>query len=97
MDDIYAYIANAAGSGSATTGEISTGLLNLGLTVEAVRNALNIVAQNVGQDPNQVAAVAAELRFVNSGGLVAAQNSGKKTLLLLGAAAVALYLFTRKD
>lgn len=97
MDDIYAWIHNASASGSNTTGDISTGLLNLGMTVEAIRNALNTVATNIGQDPNQVAAVQNELRWVNSGGLVAAQNSGKKTLLIVGAAALALYLFTRKD
>lgn len=68
MSDLYASIAQDAGSGSTTLGEISTALLNLGLTVEAARTALTTVANNVGGNPQQLAAINAELNYLNTYG-----------------------------
>lgn len=63
---LYSAIAQDAGSGAATLGEISTMLLNMGLTVEAARGALNTVALNVGSNPQQLQAVNAELNYLNT-------------------------------
>ncbi len=86
MDDLYASIAGDAGSGSATLGEISTALLNLGLTVEAARSALTVVAQNVGQNPQQLAAINAELNYLNTYGGTPTRNQWVlPALVVLGA------------
>ena len=71
LNDLYSSIASDAGSGSNTLGEISTALLNLGLTVEAARGALNTVAANVGGNPQQLAAINAELNYLNTYGTAA--------------------------
>ncbi len=68
MSDLYASISTEAGSGSATLGEISQGLLALGLGVEAARGALQTVAVNVQGNPQQLAAINAELNYLNTYG-----------------------------
>ncbi len=92
--DIYAQISNMAANGSSNLGDISTFLLNLGLGVEAARGALNTVAANVGQDPNQLAAINAELQYLNSGAYASAQNKNN-TWLFVGAG-VLLLIFALK-
>lgn len=97
VSDFYAWLANAAGSGSNTTGEISDALLRAGMTVEAVRQALQIVAGNVQGDPQRVAVIQDELRYLNTGGAVGvAQNSANSWALPL-ALVVVVYLLTRKN
>lgn len=101
MSDIYASIASDAGSGSNSLGEISTALLNLGLTVEAARNALNTVAINVGSDPQQLAAINAELNFLNTYGAgattVFASSSAGKWILPIIVIGGLVWYFSRKS
>lgn len=86
MADIYALISSDAASGSSSLGEISTALLNLGLTVESARGALNTVAANVGSDPQQLAAINAELNYLNTyGGSIGTARSSSTWLLVIGA------------
>ena len=85
MSDLYTSIATDAGSGSATLGEISTALLNLGLTVEAARSALTTVAQNVGSNPQQLAAINAELNYLNTYGATPPRNTWIMPVVIVGA------------
>lgn len=66
ITDVYAWVADQAGAGSVSLGDISGALLNLGLTVEAVRTMLTTVAVNVGSDPQQLARINAELNYLNT-------------------------------
>ncbi len=75
MSDLYASIATDAGSGSATLGEISTALLNLGMGVEAARQMLTTVRNNVGSNPQQLAALNAELNYLNTYGTTPPRNT----------------------
>lgn len=68
MSDIYASISTDLGSGSATLGEISRGLLAAGLSVEAARNALQTVAVGIQGNPQQMAALQSELNYLNTYG-----------------------------
>ncbi len=68
MSDIYASISGELSSGSTTLGEISQGLLALGLTTEAARTALNTVASGLQGNPQQMAALQAELNYLNTYG-----------------------------
>ena len=92
--DIYATISNLAGSGSSSLGDISTFLLNLGLGVEAARTALLTVQNNVGASPQQLAAINAELNYINSGAYAQAQN--KNAWLLPVLLIAGLILVTRE-
>lgn len=66
-EELFGWIAEASAAGAGATGEISEFLLRSGMTVEAVRNALNTIAVNVGASPEQVDYVADELRYLNTG------------------------------
>lgn len=94
MSDIYASIATDAGSGSATLGEISSALLNLGLTVEAARMALTTVANNVGSNPQQLATINAELNYLNTYGGTPNRNTWVLPVVI---GAVLLWAVTRKN
>ncbi len=89
--DLYAQIQDWAGSGSTNLGDISTFLLNAGLGIEAARAALNTVAANVGSNPQQLAAINAELNYLNNGGYLAPQND-KSRLIVFGGVAFLLWL-----
>ncbi len=88
LTDLYASIANDAGSGASTLGEISGALLNLGLTVEAARMALTTVRNNVGANPQQLAAINAELNYLNTYGGTPQRNQWLVPGLILGAIAL---------
>lgn len=94
MSDIYASISGDASSGSASLGEISRGLLALGLTVEAARNALNTVAAGVQGNPQQMAALNAELNYLNTYG--ARPNQNNWVLPAMIAAAILLWVINEK-
>lgn len=91
---IYATISNLAGNGANNLGDISSFLLNLGLGVEAVRSALTTVATNVGGNPQQLAAINAELNYLNSGAYATSSNRNN-TALFIAVGLGALYLLTR--
>ncbi len=93
--DLYAQISAWAGSGSTNLGDISTFLLNAGLGIEAARAALNTVANNVGSNPQQLAAINAELNYLNSGGYVSAQRN-KNGLIVAGIGVFVLWLALRE-
>lgn len=93
LNDIYVSISNLAGSGNSSLGEISALLLNLGLGIEAARGALQTVAANVGGDPQRLAAINAELAYLNSGSYAVAPNRNAWVFPVL--ALGALWLLTR--
>jgi hypothetical protein len=93
--DLYASIQEWAGSGSTNLGDISTFLLNAGLGIEAARNALNTVAANVGSDPQRLAAINAELNYLNSGGYIASNNN-RSGIIVISVAVVILWLALRE-
>lgn len=95
LADLYNDIATDAGSGSASLGEIATALLNLGLTVEAARQALNTVRNNVGANPQQLAAINAELNYLNTYGGTPDRNTWLLPALIIGA--LVLYAMNSKD
>lgn len=84
MSDVYATISTESAGGSSTLGDISTFLLNLGLGVEAARNALNVVATNVGNNPQQLAALNAELNYLNTYGAAPQRNNWIVPALVIG-------------
>lgn len=67
LDDLYAVVANYAGQGSNTAGDISRLLLNAGVSVEAARQMLQTIASNVGSDQQQLLTVQQELAYLNNG------------------------------
>ncbi len=93
--DLYAQIQDWSANGSNNLGDISTFLLNAGLGVEAARAALNTVATNVGGNPQQLAAINAELNYLNSGGYVGGQ-SNKSAIVVVGVGAFLLWLALRE-
>jgi len=95
MTDVFDWIRDKAGDGSSSLGDITYGLLNAGMTIEAVRQALNTVASNVGTSPAQVAAVQQELAYANSGA-ASRPDDGKNLLMILGGIGLLWYL-TRGD
>lgn len=97
FDDVFAWIGNAAGQGSNTTGEISDALLRSGMTIEAIRQALQTVAANVTADPQRVAVIQDELRYLNTGGQVGVAQSSANSWAVPALVAVLIYLAVRKD
>lgn len=95
-DQIYYQIAQQASSGSNTLGTISTMLLNLGFSVEAARQALNTVAQNVGSDPQQLAALNAELNYLNTYGGTRPQGNQWVLPTLIAVGLLAWYLASER-
>jgi hypothetical protein len=95
LSNVYAWIGSNSASGANQLGDISSALLNLGLTVEAARTALNTVAHNVGGNPQQLAVINAELNFLNTHGAPpAAQNWGK---IILGLGLIYLVYLATQD
>lgn len=91
--DIYATISNWAASGAGNLGELSTFFLNAGLGVESLRQALTTVANYSGTDQQQLAAINAELMYLNSGAYARAEN--KNTWLFVIGGGLLLYLALR--
>lgn len=91
---IYATISNLAGNGANNLGDISSFLLNLDLGVEGARQFLTTFANNVGGNPQQLAAINAELNYLNSGAYATSANRNN-TALFIAVGLGALYLLTR--
>lgn len=94
LDDLYTLVGNAAGSGYNGAGEISEFLLNSSMSVEAVRNMLQTLAGNLGNDPARLAIVTDELRYLNTGQSV--QNKNTWVWVALGGAALIWFMSQKK-
>ncbi len=86
MSDIYGSISADLSDSSVGLGDISKALLAGGLTVEAVRSALNTVSAGLQGNPQQMAALNAELNYLNTYGAAPPQSSSRWILpaLLIG-------------
>ncbi len=95
MNDVYNWIAGESASGAGELGDISTALLNAGLTIEAARMALTTISGNIGTDPQVLARVNAELNYLNTYGAQPTRNTWVVPVLIV-AAVVLLIMNERK-
>lgn len=99
INDVYTYVANYAGSGAVSAGQLSGILTAAGMTTEAVRNMLLTVSQNLGADQEQMDFVADELRYLNTGapggGVVVPIRTGFPWGLVLVGGAVLWFVASR--
>lgn len=93
INQVWNLVAQYAGQGADTTGQIADFLTQAGYSVGAASQILNGVATSAAMTPQQLAYLQQEMQYLQSGMYQQPRNNWIVPALVLGA----LWLIARKD